>query len=215
MRSALILVALVWAGFSAADDPPARPLMTSLPQGVGRLPPTARDLVDARVELKRRYREVLFRAKTSTGADLAADFFIEEAAREPDRSLRWLLLDEARRMGVASGNAAVISRSVTLATASFDFDSLTLEHRSLDEIPLRGISPQRAARVAEAAEAIATIAELDGRFELALESQDLAIKAWQRAGATEACRQAMQRHAEIEAAASKPTGASRRVPPHG
>lgn len=202
MRGCLFLVAVVWAPFAAADDaPPARPVMTSLPPGVGRLPPTGRQLVDARAEFKRRYREVLFRAKTSTGADFAAEFFIEEASRETDRSLKWLLLDEARRLGVASGNAAVISRSITLATASFDFDAIAVEHRSLDEIPLRGISPQRAAGVADAAEAIATIAELEGRFELALESQDLAIKAWQRAGATEPCRQAMQRYAEIAAAA--------------
>jgi len=202
VRSVLAIIALISVVTASADDAqPARPVMTSLPPGVGRLPPTARQLVDARAEFKRRYREVLFRAKSATGADLAADFFIEEASRQPDRSLKWLLLDEARRMGVASGNAAMISRSITLATASFDFDALALEHRSLDEIPLRGISPQRAAGVADASEAIATIAELEGRFELSLASQDLAIKAWQRAGATEQCRLAMERHAEIAAAA--------------
>ncbi len=199
----LVTIALVSAVAAVADDPPARPVMTSLPPGVGRLPPTGRQLVDARVEFKRRYGELLFRAKSSTGADRAAELLIEEASREPDRSLRWLLLDEARRLGVASGNAAVISRSVTLSTASFDFDALALEHRSLDEIPLRGISLERAAGVAKAAEALATIAELDGRLELALESQDRAIKAWQRAGATDACRQAMQRHAEIAAVPAK------------
>jgi len=35
---------------------------------------------------------------------------------------------------------------------------------------------------------------------LALRAQDLAIKAWQRAGAIEACRRAMVRHGEIAAA---------------
>jgi hypothetical protein len=201
MRCVVVLVVVVWTGFAVADEPPARPTMTSLPQGVSRLPPSSRQLVDARAEFQRRYREVVFRAKSATGADLAAEFFIEEATREPDRSLKWLLLAEARRLGVASGNAAVISRSITLATASYDFDALTLEYRSLDEIPMRGVSPQRAVGVAEAAEALSTIAELDGRMDIALESQDLAIKAWERAGAIEACRQAMKRRDELAAAA--------------
>jgi len=52
-------------------------------------------------------------------------------------------------------------------------------------------------KLAEVAEGLATRAESDRRFDLALEAQDLAIKAWQRAGAIEACRRAMVRHAEI------------------
>jgi hypothetical protein len=202
------IIVFCCAAIALADE---RPTMTSLPQGINRLPPSARQLVDARVEFRSRYREVLFRAKSATGADLAAEFFIEEASREEDRPLKWLLLAEARRLGVASGNAVVISRSITLATATYDFDALELEYRSLDEIPLRGVSPQRAVGVAEAAEALATVAELDTRMDIALESQDLAIKAWQRAGAIELCRRAMKRHDELAAAAPEPTSASRRL----
>jgi hypothetical protein len=160
-------------------------------------------LVDARAELRRRYRELLFRSRTSAGAERAADAFLDAAANEPDRSLKWLLFEEARRLGAASGNAALIDRAVSLASATYDFDAIDLELRSLEEIPLRALSPQRAMKLAEVAEATATRAETDRRFELALEAQDLAIKAWQRAGAFEACRRAMVRHGEIVAAAGR------------
>jgi len=170
--------------------------------GLGRLPPSQRALVDARVELRRRHREVLFRADTTAGAERAAEVLLEAGAGEPDRALKWLLFDEARRLGVAAGNALVVHRAVTLASATYDFDALDVEHRSLEEIPLRGVSPQRAVAVAETAEGLAARAEADGRLDLALSAQDLAIKAWQRAGAVEACRRAMTRHAEMTAAAA-------------
>jgi hypothetical protein len=179
-----------------------RPVMTSLPPAAsGRQPPSQRALVDARDELKLRYRELLFRATSSAGAEQAAETFLEAAIAEEDRALKWLLMSEARRLGSASGNALVISRAITLASATYDFDALDMEYRSLAEIPLRGISQARAMRLAESAERIAIRAELDGRISLALSAQDLAIRAWQRAGAKEACRQAMLRHAEITAAA--------------
>ena len=113
------------------------------------------------------------------------------------------MLDEARRFGAASGNAVAISRAITLASATYDFDSLDMEYRALVEIPLRGVSAERALAVAGAAEGVATKAEIDRRFELALSAQDLAIKAWQRAGAREACRRAMIRHSEMAAAAGQ------------
>ena len=201
---AVLLSAGVFAPAAAAEPPSAtvaqRPVMTSLPQAaLLEQPPSRRALVDARAELKRRYWEPLFRAKTAAGADRAAEMFVEAAATEPDRALKWLLLEEARRLGAASGNAAVIHQSITLASASWEFDALSIEHRALEEIPLRGLSGQRAVKLAEAAEAVATRAEIDGRLDLALDAQDLAIRAWQRAGAREACRRAMVRHAEISA----------------
>jgi hypothetical protein len=176
--------------------------MTSLPPVASRdQPPSSRALVDARAEIRRRFREPLFRADTSAGADRAAELFVEAAATEPDRAVKWLLCAEARRLGAASGNAAVIHRSITLASATYDFDALGEELRAFKGIPLRGLSPQRSAALAEAAEGVASRAEIDGRTGLALEAQDLAIKAWQRAGATEACRRAMIRLGEIAAAA--------------
>ena len=201
---AVLLSAGVFAPAAAAEPRATtvaqRPVMTSLPQAaLLEQPPSRRALVDARAELKRRYWEPLFRAKTAAGADRAAEMFVEAAATEPDRALKWLLLEEARRLGAASGNAAVIHQSITLASASWEFDALSIEHRALEEIPLRGLSGQRAVKLAEAAEAVATRAEIDGRLDLALDAQDLAIRAWQRAGAREACRRAMVRHAEISA----------------
>ena len=201
---AVLLSAGVFAPAAAAEPRAAtvaqRPVMTSLPQAaLLEQPPSRRALVDARAELKQRYWEPLFRAKTAAGADRAAEMFVEAAATEPDRALKWLLLEEARRLGAASGNAAVIHQSITLASASWEFDALSIEHRALEEIPLRGLSGQRAVKLAEAAEAVATRAEIDGRLDLALDAQDLAIRAWQRAGAREACRRAMVRHAEISA----------------
>ncbi len=188
---------------SAAGQPAApsgRPVMTTQPAAGRDQPPSSRELVDARAELQRRYREPLFRADTAAGANRAADLFLEAGAAEPDRALKWLLLAEARRLGAAAGNAAVIHQAVALASATYEFDELDLEYRALGEIPLRGLSRDRAAGVAEAAEAVAARAEIDGRMQLALAAQDLAIRGWQRAGAIEACRRAMTRHAEITAA---------------
>lgn len=172
--------------------------MTSLsPVAVREQPPSSRALVDARAELQSRFREPLFQADTAAGANRAAELFVEAGAAEPDRALKWLLLAEARRLGAATGNAVVIHRAVALASATYEFDELDVEYRALAEIPLRGIPPQRASGVAEAAESVAGRAELDDRIDLALKAQDLAIRAWQRAGAKEACRRAMARHAEI------------------
>ena len=206
MRWLLLAAALVGGGPAGAEPaaPPGRPVMTSQPVAGREQPPSSRALVDARAELQRRYREPLFRADTAAGANRAADLFLEAGAAEPDRALKWLLLAEARRLGAAAGNAAVIHRAVSLASATYEFDELDLEYRALTEIPLRGLSPDRAAGVAEAAEGVAGRAEIDGRIELALAAQDLAIRGWQRTGAIEACRRAMARHAEITAAAREP-----------
>lgn len=219
MCRVLPLVVLVAAGAwsdalgAAADGaepaaPMARPTVTLQPAPAREQPPSSRALVDARAELQRRYREPLFRADTAAGANRAADLFLEAGAAEPDRALKWLLLAEARRLGAAAGNAAVIHRAVSLASATYEFDELDVECRALAEIPLRGLSPDRAAAVAEAAETVAGRAEIDGRIDLALAAQDLAIRGWQRAGATEACRRAMARHVEITAASQ-----GRRPPP--
>jgi hypothetical protein len=202
MRSALLMAILLATAAASAEEPPPRPVMTSLPPAATReQPPSRRALVDARAELQRRFREPLFRADTAAGADRAAEMLVEAAASEPDRALKWLLCSEARRLGAASGNAAVIHRAITLASATYDFDALGEELRSFKGIPLRGISPQRAVGLAEVAEGVASRAAVDGRIGLALSAQDLAIKAWQRAGAREACRRAMVRRDEIAAGA--------------
>jgi hypothetical protein len=206
--AAALLPLAALAAEPLAQEPPSvassRPVMTSLPPAeLARQPPTQRALVDARAELKRRYRELLFRSRTSAGAERAADAFLDAAASEPDRAVKWVLCEEARRLGASSGNAAVIDRSVTLASATYDFDALDVELKSLEQVPLRALPQQRAMKLAEVAEAVATRAETDRRFELALEAQDLAIKAWQRAGAIEACRRAMVRYGEIVAAARR------------
>ena len=205
-RLLLTLVAASPAVIAFGDETSAeasapRPVMTLQAPRSREQPPSSRALVDARDELQRRYREALFRADTAAGASRAAELFLEAGAAEPDGALKWLLLAEARRLGVAAGNAEAIHRAVALASATYDFDDLDVEYRALAEIPLRGLSPERAASVAEAAEGVAGRAEIDRRVELALAAQDLAIRGWQRAGAIDACRRAMTRHAEIAAEA--------------
>jgi len=196
-------VVVLWAAgltMVAAGDDSSRPVMTDRsPAAARERPPSRRDLVDARVELQRRFREPLFRADTAAGAEQAGEALLEAAATEPDRPLKWLLFAEARRLGIASGNAELVHRAIVLASATYEFDPLAEELRDLGGIPLRGLSPRRARWLAEAAEGVAGRAEVDGRLDLALQAQDLAIKGWQRAGAVEACRRAMVRHGEIAA----------------
>lgn len=175
-----------------------RPIMQPMPPAESRSrPPSARELLDVRREFNDRYGELLRRAKTASGASLAAELFVNAAAVEPDRALKWLLLDQARKLAVDAGNAGTLDRAVVMASATYEFDELDHEYRALAEIPLRGLDPQRAASLAEVAEKVATRAETDGRRDLALSAQTLAVRGWQRAGARDAARRAAIRHAEM------------------
>ena len=188
-----------------ADDPPvaapSRPTMQQLPAAASlEAPPTARELVDAREEFERRYPGILARGRTTVGASVIADALIEAAASEADRDVKWLMLVEARRMAVVSGNAKSLDRAVVLASATFEFDADEEEYRALKEIPVRLLAPQRAASFAEVAEKVAGRAESDGRRDLAIMSLNLAVRGWQRAGAIDAARKAAVRHDELIAA---------------
>jgi hypothetical protein len=200
------LVPLVAAADSA--EPPPRLVMHQLPPAAAGRPPSQRDLVEARVELKRRFREPLAHAATASGATAAAAVLIDAAGRESDRALKWLLLLEARRLATASGNAAGVARSVVLASAAYDFDAVAEEYRALAEIPLRGIDGSRARSLAEVAEKLSLRAEADGRNDMAADAQALAIRAWQRAGDAAAAKRADARLTALEPA--KPATASGR-----
>jgi hypothetical protein len=181
-----LLFAVALATAAHAED---RPTMRQLPASAALpRPPTQRDLVDARAALKARFKDALSHTETAAGARTAADTLLAAAHDEPQTALKWLLLDEARRLGAASGNAEIVSRAVALTSAVFDVDELALELESLGEIPLRPLDPGRATRLAEAAERIATRAQTDGRTDLAEDARHLAFKAWQRAGNTAAAR---------------------------
>jgi len=170
---------------AGADRPTMRQLPTAAPLP---RPPSQRDLVDARAAVNARFREPLSHAETAAGARAAAATLVAAALDETDPAVKWLLLDEARRLGAAAGGAEIVSRAVTLTSAVFAVDELALELESLAEIPLRPLDPGRATRLAEAAERIATRAETDGRADLAADARHLAFKAWQRAGNTAAAR---------------------------
>lgn len=163
-------------------------------------PPGRHLLVEARRTLKARFAAELAQADSSIGATLAATRLLDAAKGETDAAYRWLLLDEARRLGVNAGQPEIVSAAVKLASASYDFDTLEVEAKSLAEIPLRALSPQKAARLAETAESLANRAEADGRLPLAVSAQTLAVRAWQRAGAREAAFQAAARHDALEIA---------------
>jgi hypothetical protein len=160
-------------------------------------PPSARILVDARAEFDRRYPGLLARGRTTAGATLVAEALIEAAITEEDRGLKWFMLAEAQRMAAASGNAASLDRAIVLASATYEFDAVETEYRALKEIPLRILSPPRAAALAEVAEKVASRAEGDGRRDLAMSAQSLAIRGWQRAGLMEPAKRAAIRHDEM------------------
>jgi hypothetical protein len=185
MTAVAVLLAFLATAAHAEDRPTMRqlPASAALPR-----PPSKRDLVDARTALDARFKAALSHTATAAGARTAADTLLAAAHEEPEAALKWLMLDEARRLGAASGSAEIVSRAATLTSAVFDVDELALELESLTEIPLRPLDSARASRLAEAAERIATRADTDGRTELAADARHLAFKAWQRAGNTAAAR---------------------------
>ena len=182
---AILIVALLADAARAEDRPTMRqlPASAALPK-----PPSQRDLVDARAALKARFKAALSHTETAAGARTAADALLAAARDERQPALKWLLLDEARRLGAAAGSAEIVSRAVALMSAVYDVDELAIELESLAEIPLRPLDSARATRLAEAAERIATRAGTDGREDLAADARHLAFKAWQRAGNTAAAR---------------------------
>lgn len=196
MRVAIVFVVLVAGGSGAADEPSQpRPTMLQLPAtAAANAPPTTRELVEARAEFDRRYPGILARGRTTAGAAVIPDALIEAAASEEDRHVKWFMLAEARRFAVASGNAAALDRAIVLASATYDFDAVEEEVRSLKEIPVRLLAPQRAAAFAQVAEQVAGRAESEGRRELAMQALMLAVRGWQRAEMIDAARRAAARH---------------------
>jgi len=197
----LWIVGIAACAAAAADEPAttARPAMRALAPAEAGGPPSAHEQATGRRELRRRFREPLSHAHSAAGATAAAETLLATAAEEPDRTLKWLMLDEARRLGESAGQAAIVSHAIAAAAAAYDFDAIAAELRSLGQIPLRPLDARRASRLAAAAEALATRAETDGRPDDAAAAAALACRAWQRAGNGEAARRAAARLAELEA----------------
>ena len=185
---------------------PQRPRMQSLPveprEGAV---PSQRALVDARATFRQRYGDPTSRARTSSAALLLAEALIKEAGGESDTAVKWVILEEARELAISAGSPAVISRTVRAASAEFDFDALTVEYRALLEIPLRALDRGRASDLATAATTVATQAETERRFDIAVLAQGLAIRAWQRAGDLQSARSATERLDRLELAGRSAT----------
>lgn len=204
-RATVTAIAAGWMAASIAGDVSGetremepdngRPTMRQMPPGATLPPPpSSRELVAARSEIRQRFREELSHADTAAGAKLAAETLLTAAAAEAAPPLKWAMLEEARRLGEAAGQADIVSRSIALASAAYEFDAIDLELRSLKQIPLRGIDARRAAGVAAAADGIATRADADRRPDKAAAAAALASRAWQRAGNKAAAAQSAARH---------------------
>jgi hypothetical protein len=196
----------------AATRRPERPRMQSLaPSSRGGVVPSQRALVDARATFRQRYGNPAARARTSTATLLVAEALLAEATDESDPAVKWVILDEARKLAISAGSPQIIGRAVRIASSEFDFDALNVEYRSLLEIPLRALEPGRASELAMAAEGIATRAEIDRSFDQALLAQGLSIRAWQRAGNIDGARTATKRLEALEQTA-RTAKAQPRVP---
>jgi len=185
---------------ASADEPVVRrPSMRQLgPSGNPVRPPSRREIADGRAVVRRRFYEEFSHTETAVGARVAAETLLAAATTEADRTVRWVLLDEARRLGEASGQAGIISRSFTTAAGFYDFDDVAGELRSLEQIPVRALDGGRAAALAKAAEHLAARAANEDRFPQAVAAETIASRAWQRAGNATAAREAATRAAAIE-----------------
>jgi len=182
-----------------SEPRPERPRMQTLaPSQASGAVPSQRALVDARSEFRQRYGNPAARVRTSSATLLLAEALMAEAAGESDLAVKWVILEEARKLAISAGSPLVVGRSVRVASAEFDFDALAVEYRSLLEIPLRAIDPGRAADLANAAAGVATRAEVDQRYDVAILAQGLTIRAWQRAGNIHAARAASLRLESLE-----------------
>lgn len=184
-----------------ADAEPVarRPSMRQLGPGAGgSRPPSRREAADGRTVVRRRFHEEYSHTETSLGARLAAETLLAAAATEEDRTLRWVLLDEARRLGESSGQAGIISRAYATAAGFYAFDDVAAELRSLEQIPVRVLDGGRAAALAKAAEQLARRAADDNRMPQAIAAESIAVRAWQRAGNTAAAREAAARTVALE-----------------
>ena len=195
------------AGFAAADEDQLtaataaaepRPTMRQIAGPQAGRTPAARDITAARPVVKRRFHEAFSHTETSRGAQAAAETLLAAATTEPDATLRWVLLDEARRLGEACGQARIVSRSFAMATGFYDVDDVGGELRSLRRFPMRVLDPLRAAALARSAEQLASRATESRRLREAVEAEDLAMRAWQRAGNIDAARAAAARVNDIE-----------------
>lgn len=187
-----------------------RPGMQSLERrSVSSRIPSAADLSKARAAYRRRHGGARETAGTSGAALRKAENLMNEAASERSAAMRWVLLDEARKTGITAGSATVVSRAARLMGAEFDIDELSLEYRSLRDIPLRALRGERAAAIASSAESIATRAELRHGPLLAIDSLELAVRAWQAAGDENAARGAAERHDRLLANARSESRGSR------
>ena len=176
-----------------SEPRPERPRMQTLaPSQASGAVPSQRALVDARSEFRQRYGNPAARVRTSSATLLLAEALMAEAAGESDLAVKWVILEEARKLAISAGSPLVVGRSVRVASAEFDFDALAVEYRSLLEIPLRAIDPGRAADLANAAAGVAT------RYDVAILAQGLTIRAWQRAGNIHAARAASLRLESLE-----------------
>lgn len=186
------------AGPAFCDDADPRPRMSEIsPRRRGDGIPEGAALAEARAEFRRRKGRKSRTVPTAAAARAAAEEFMAASATEPSRALKWVFLDEARKMGIDAGSAALVGRAIRLASAEFAFDELAHEYRSLREIPLRALPPPRAEELARSAEAISTRAETDGRGPLAIDALALAVRGWQSAGRGDDARRAALRHDQL------------------
>jgi len=191
---------------------PGRPSMRDMaPAPGGGSVPSGSALSRARAGFRRRYGSMATAARSKPEAIRTAETLLGDAAGESSAALRWVMLDEARRLAVAAGDADAVSRVVRVAAADFGLDGLRLEYRSLREIPLRALRPDDAGELARRAESLATSAETDARPTVALDALSLAMRAWQAAGRTEEARAAAVRH---DALLARARDDSRRLDPN-
>lgn len=188
-HAAIWCCAIGCAAPSPAAEPPRPTMRTLAPSAVAR-PPADHELVDARAAFQRRFGEMLAGISTSAAANAAAAQLLDAAATEDDRRIKWLMLSESRELAAAAGNAAGVEKSLVAASAEFTFDFLGEEYKTLVGIPLRPLDAARAAALATVAARLADRAEADGRRDVAINAQTLAMRGWERAGAIDAARKA-------------------------
>jgi hypothetical protein len=158
------------------DSPPFAPSAPDDAESAARLPvPVAVDQEKARKSFAQQYATQLADHTPSGCLALSAQLLIDAAKASDHPVNEYVLLTEARRVGIASGDLATAQNADKALCAAFNVDAQASRLDLLDRLSERSLAPADRAELAKAALKEADQALDKGAFHLAAKFADTAV----------------------------------------